>query len=411
MKHPFSSVSIITMLWLTAGLTFSCNKNKPKPGKAEVFIKFFGTAVTSYGYALEDTGDGYLLVGSSIQDGRLDKDVLVVNTDYFGNRRWQHHIGGSRNEIARDVMISAEGSIFIAGSKQQEHSDSSDFYVIQLSRDGLIQREFVYGEKKHSEEGYSIQLLSNDTLVVAGTVQKDDEQDMCVWKVKGSDIVWKRTVGILGEKEDLNQVIEGQSQELYWCGTAYRESGPSVDANIRIIKSDANGHMIWQYEYGKFDGIHQCGKQIMFAQDGYLYVVGSQGALGKPEEHLWFLKINQNGRMEWSKLPAGAGTGGTCLDQSQDGGFILAGYKSLAFSNPNPNENNSNFLLVKLNAEGDTEWYKDLGGSRHDEATSVIAANNGGYLMLGMADLYDNRNGVFALIKTNSKGEMNESEK
>ena len=64
------------------------------------------------------------------------------------------------------------------------------------------------------------------------------------------------------------------------------------------------------------------------------------------------------------------------IQQTIDGGYILAGYKAISL-------NNYDYWIVKLNSNADIEWEKTYGGSNTDEAKSIQQTTNGGYIVAG----------------------------
>ncbi len=68
---------------------------------------------------------------------------------------------------------------------------------------------------------------------------------------------------------------------------------------------------------------------------------------------------------------------GNSVQQTYDGGFIIAGYTS-SFGN-----GNRDIWLIKTNALGDTFWTRTYGGVCNDEAKSVQQTFDGGYIITG----------------------------
>ena len=64
------------------------------------------------------------------------------------------------------------------------------------------------------------------------------------------------------------------------------------------------------------------------------------------------------------------------IQQTNDGGYILAGYKAISL-------NNYDYWIVKLNSNADIEWEKTYGGSNTDEAKSIQQTTDGGYIVAG----------------------------
>jgi len=93
---------------------------------------------------------------------------------------------------------------------------------------------------------------------------------------------------------------------------------------------------------------------------------------------------------------------GYSVQQTTDGGYIIAGYTS-SFGG-------SDVYLIKTNAAGDTLWTRTHGGRQGSRGYSVQQTSDGGYIITGYtfsfgAGLYD----VY-LIKTDSLGNVGVAE-
>ncbi len=88
------------------------------------------------------------------------------------------------------------------------------------------------------------------------------------------------------------------------------------------------------------------------------------------------------------------GIGGTANDginsvaATSDGGYVVGGYfdsSSITLDNGKvlTNNGNSNGMIIKYNNNKEIEWAKSVGGNSYDKITSVVATNDGGYIVVG----------------------------
>lgn len=100
----------------------------------------------------------------------------------------------------------------------------------------------------------------------------------------------------------------------------------------------------------------------------------------------WLWKMNEKGELIWQK-----NFGGTSIDLLQsvtstnDGGFILGGTSS---SNKNLDKNDSirgldDFWIIKINALGEKEWQRTIGGSGQEKFKKILNDKDGGYILAG----------------------------
>ncbi|MFM9985603.1 MAG: T9SS type A sorting domain-containing protein [Flavobacteriales bacterium] len=97
-----------------------------------------------------------------------------------------------------------------------------------------------------------------------------------------------------------------------------------------------------------------------------------------------------------------------------DGGYIMAGHSSSSDIDLDGNHGVTDYWVVKVNAAGDIEWQKNLGGSYGEYCFTIINTSDGGYAVNGAAysddgDIDDNHNfglGDFWVIKFENNGDI-----
>ena len=94
--------------------------------------------------------------------------------------------------------------------------------------------------------------------------------------------------------------------------------------------------------------------------------------------------------IQWQKCIGGsASEQGFSIQLCSDGGYILAGSSQSIDSNIIGNHGASDYLIVKLDSIGTTQWQKCLGGSGFDVAQSIQQCSDGGYIVAGDSYSYD----------------------
>src|SRR5215831_12367094 len=86
----------------------------------------------------------------------------------------------------------------------------------------------------------------------------------------------------------------------------------------------------------------------------------------------WIVKLNSSGIIEWQKSLGGSkDETAYAVDQTSDGGYIVAGYSDSTDGDVTGNHGGYDYWIVKLNSSGSMEWQKSLGGSADDECYSI----------------------------------------
>ncbi|MDR2528369.1 MAG: putative Ig domain-containing protein, partial [Synergistaceae bacterium] len=77
------------------------------------------------------------------------------------------------------------------------------------------------------------------------------------------------------------------------------------------------------------------------------------------------------------------------IQQTSDGGYIVAGETYSNDGDVTGNQGHHDVWVVKLNTSGDIEWQKCLGGSNGDNANSIQQTSDGGYIVAGSTNSTD----------------------
>ncbi len=104
-----------------------------------------------------------------------------------------------------------------------------------------------------------------------------------------------------------------------------------------------------------------------------------------------FLNVNaQFTGIQWQKALGGSATDiAKAVQQTTDGGYIVAGYTQSNDGDVTFNHGNSDYWVVKLDATGTIQWQKTYGGSDYEEATSIQQTTDGGYIVAGLSESND----------------------
>jgi outer membrane murein-binding lipoprotein Lpp len=100
----------------------------------------------------------------------------------------------------------------------------------------------------------------------------------------------------------------------------------------------------------------------------------------------WVWKMKENGDLDWQKNFGGSGSDFLqSMDLTRDGGFILAGTSNsgIDFDKTEETRGNDDFWILKLDAKGNMEWQKTIGGSSQEKLQSIQQTRDGGYIIGG----------------------------
>jgi len=336
--------------------------------------KTFGGSDNEKAYSIEQTTDGgYILAGETNSYGAGEFDVYLVKTDALGKIEWEKTYGGSGTEFARSVRQTTDGGYIIAGGTNSYGAGWYDFYLVKTDALGNIEWEKKYGGSDN-EEAYSIEQTTDGGYIIAGETRSYGAGEFDVYLVKTDalgNIEWEKTYG--GSDYEEAYSIEQTTDGGYILAGGTISYGVNGDAYV--VKTDASGNKEWEKTYGGSNteyirSVHQ-------TTDGGYILAGDSANFSIEWYDIYLVKTDASGNKEWEKIiDSGSWDDGFSVEQTTDGGYIIAGDTGFC-------DVNGDAYLVKTDALGKIEWEKTVGGSDYDCACSVGQTTDGGYIIAG----------------------------
>lgn len=260
----------------------------------------------------------------------------------------------------------------------------------------------------------------------------------CSVPLFAQEIQWEKSYG--GKHSDyLFDVIPTPDYGFILAGSSLSKKTGNKTENNRgdldywVWKMDEKGNLDWQKSMGG-SGQDKLRCVLLTNDGGYLLAGSSKSGIindtvkketdfrdgdkkevSRGESDFWVIKLNAKGGEEWQKTVGGSGQDElNCVVLARDGGFVLAGSSN---SEQSADKTQSGFggmdyWIVKIGKDGKIEWQNTFGGIYNDELRSIIATQDGGYLLGGSSNSPEGGNktykdfglGDYWIIKVNDKG-------
>ncbi|MBU0508421.1 T9SS type A sorting domain-containing protein, partial [bacterium] len=164
-----------------------------------------------------------------------------------------------------------------------------------------------------------------------------------------------------------------------------------------LVKTDGFGDTLWTRRYG--GSLEESANSVQQTTDGGYILAGHTWSFGAGSSDFYLVKTDSQGDTLWTRRYGGSGGDwASCVQQTADGGYILAG-ETQSFGT------GSSGFLVKTNSSGDTIWTRFYGGVSVDGFSSIQQTADGGYIAAGRTWSYGVGTYDFYLVKTNSQGD------
>jgi len=156
----------------------------------------------------------------------------------------------------------------------------------------------------------------------------------------------------------------------------------------------------WDRTYGGVADDTAAGETVQASDGGYA-ILGDTSSFGAGDSDFWLIKTDAEGNMQWNKTYGGALTetsGDMCV--TTDGGYAMSGYTT-SFG-----AGGQDFWLVKTDIAGNMLWNMTYGGTGNEYAYHVVQTVDGGYALLGQTNSFGAGNNDFWLVKTDGSGNV-----
>ena len=169
--------------------------------------------------------------------------------------------------------------------------------------------------------------------------------------------------------------------KYYWKVVAKEGKGGETEGPIwSFITQQPN--IEWDVSLNRADDF---ALYIQQTSDGGYIVAGYTWILDEDLD-CWIVKLNGDGSKSWDVVLGGSNDDvANSIQQTSDGGYIIAEKTSSNDGDVsgNPEGEDFDYWIVKLNSDGSKAWDVVLGGSYNDEAYSIQQTSDGGYIVAG----------------------------
>jgi hypothetical protein len=307
-------------------------------------------------------------------------------------------IGGPSIEAGKSLIQTSDGGYAIAGFTISFGAGSGDFYVVKLDANGNLQWTKTIGGPAR-EEGNSLIQTSDGGYAIAGYTESfgAGELDVYVFKLDAKgNLQWTKTIG--GKKEDAGTSLI-QTSDGGYAITGFTNSFGAGDWDVYVVKLDAQGNLQWTKTIGGPKGDE--GYSLIQTSDGGYAIAGYTESFGAGGHDVYVVKLDAKGNLQWTKTIGGPKDDeGYSLIQTSDGGYAIAGYT------PSFGAGGADVYVVKLDAQGNLQWTKTIGGPGNEEGFSLIQTSDGGYAIAGHTNSFGAGEWDVYIVKLNADGNL-----
>ncbi len=352
---------------------------------------------------IKTTDGGYLEAGTT-GTGTFGPDKFyIVKTDYAGGVLWSKTYSGDVSEYLACVIQTTDGGYMLVGTTFSFNSSPyGDILVIKINATGLISWQKHYGYTGY-DYGESVQQTADGGYIIGGLTSSFGAgyYDYFIMKIDSVGYgAWGTTIG--GTGNDYAFAVLQTSDGGYMI--AGQENSYSVTQfnpyNIMLCKLNAAGNVLWSKAYGGglAAGNYVC-NSLRSTTDGGFILCGWTDGAGAGLQDVFMMKTDSAGILQWSKTYGGTNSDfGYDVQQTANGGYAIVG------STKSFGAGNDDAYLITTDATGNMVWSVCYGDTAIDRANSLEQTADGGFIIAGETSATGSSNSNFYLIKCDASG-------
>jgi len=363
------------------------------------FCKTIRGPENEWGNSLIQTADGgYAIGGTTTSFGAGLSDAYLVKLDANGNLQWTKTIGGKDFEDGYSLIQTADGGYAIAGATNSFGTGGYDVYVVKLDANGNLQWTKTIGGKKEDVGLMSLIQTADGGYAIAGATNSFGTGNGDVYVVKldaNGKLQWTKTIGGPGDEIGFS-LIQTSDGGYAIAGSTFSFGAGGED--VYVVKLDANGNLQWTKTIG--GPKREWGSSLIQTSDGGYAIAGTTTSFGAGQLDVYVVKLDASGNLQWTKTIGGPGDeGGISLIQTSDGGYGIAGYTN-SFG-----AGGEDVYVFKLDANGNLQWTKTIGGENDDRGFSLLQTSDDGYAIAGSTQSFGASGRDVYVIKLDRNGD------
>lgn len=319
---------------------------------------------------------------------------------------WTHDYPGLNRASATSVVSSFDGGLVFVGWQEFQPADTfalipEDMIVMQTDATGNPEWEFrIASAGDTTYQGIEI-CRSQDSAYITLTQRyyRDTgwKADLLLVKLdRNGQQIWRQSYHY--QDQTFARTLAVMNDGTYLVGgnlQIFHEDDPLCTNNLFMADVETDGDTVWtRIWHGD-----QCERLVNYAiatSDGGCLLLGADCPRGPYFCNPLVIKLDAQGNTEWERMDSqDSDYGRACVAEASDGYIVGRNYYSIT-------------QLEKLNFAGQTQWVQsyEVETQRIEQPSAVVQAADGGYLIACEAQLYASQRTAPVLTKTDAQGIM-----
>ncbi|XHH07905.1 MAG: hypothetical protein ACFCUE_10035 [Candidatus Bathyarchaeia archaeon] len=305
---------------------------------------------------------------------------------------WEKTFGGTADDRAF-YASATDGGLLIVGSTRSITADQTVAWVIKLDENGNLLWNKTYPESSGSEFRYIIN-LQDGFLLVGNVFHSEGSVAGFVVKIDGQgNTQWSTTLGL----EKINRLFSAVRAGDSFVLAGLTQTLDSAFADVWLTKITDDGNIIWNKTFSSPND--DAARSVAALNGSTFFVAGYTDTLGDGNFDFLLLKVDGNGNLLKNQTYGGTESDKAYAITPADDGFVVAGDTRSASAG------DSDALIIKINQNLQQQWSRTFGGNGFDSPTYIKALNDdSGFVVCGITFSFGNGLRDFWLFTIDNSG-------
>lgn len=314
--------------------------------------------------------------------------------------QWEKTIGSSGGDVASDYKRTLDKGYILIGLVSKGDSSVNGFHtsgyydswIVKLDSNRNLQWNKCFGGTRHEFGKKIIQIEDSGYIALVQTESYDGDlsglksntnNDLWVFRIsKTGDILWNKLLGDLTAFD----LIKQNNKNIGVWGNYGGEVCEIDSAKIFTLKKGFYGSS-FSTGVTKFKKLSTTG----YIGVGYSSALNLGSINNHGGQDIYITKLDSNYNTLWANL---IGTlyndGAYDVIEANDGGFFIGGFTLRATGATLAGHHGDyDYLLVKVDKNGNEQWHKYYGGSNEDFLRGMVREDNNGIILYGTTNSTD----------------------
>ncbi len=212
---------------------------------------------------------------------------------------------------------------------------------------------------------------------------------------------FSRRYGTVGYDYGWNTAYSVFDEGIIISGATTPQLGGKSD--LWAIKTNNRGILEWEHRFGGKE--NEEGYDVISTSDGGFLFVGYTWSYGNSQQ-IYAVKTDLYGQVDWEKTYGGSMWEiGFSVIELLNGGYLIAG----SSNSPGVSSGNTDCFLVRIDPDGNIIWEKAYGNleyPNHEWAYDIIELPDGGFIVVGARDRYNNGSLNGLILRLDKEGNL-----